>query len=111
MLRTLLLCALLALPGCAFRMGDFTLVASENVGLAPETVRRSVEGKDCAYRLLFFIPLGSIVPNAEEAMDLAMEKVPEGNVMTNVAIYNDVVNLIVFSQTCLRVKGDVGVLE
>jgi hypothetical protein len=73
-------------------------------------VRRSVEGKDCVYRLIL-IPFGALVPNLEEAMDRALAKVPEGNVMTDVAIYNDVVSTLIFNQQCLRVKGDVGKIE
>ena len=99
-----------AFPGCAFRMGDLSLVASENVAFAPDVKRKSVEAEDCVYTLLF-IPLGGFVPNVEEAMDRAMEQVPEGNVMTNVAIYQDVIITYLFNQQCLRVKGDVGVLE
>ena len=44
-------------------------------------------------------------------MDRAMAEVPEGNVMTNVAMYTDVVFTYVWNQTCLRVKGDVGTLR
>ena len=100
----------LVLSGCTFGMGDFTLVASENVGLEPDVIRRSVEGKDCTWMLLF-IPLGSLVPNAEEAIDRAMEQVPKGNVMTDVAVYNDLIFTYILNRTCLRVKGDVGELK
>jgi hypothetical protein len=108
------ICSLLSAPllGCVFSMGDLSLVASENVGLEPQIARRSVEGQDCVYTVLLFIPINGLVPNIEEAMDRAMEKVPEGNVMTNVALYSDVVMIpYIFTSTCLRAKGDVGVLE
>ena len=96
--------------GCAFRMGDFALISSQNVGLRPEPILKGVEGKDCVYTLLF-IPIGGLIPNVEEAMDRAMEQVPEGNVMMNVAIYNDVIFTYVFNQTCSRVRGEVGQLK
>ena len=101
---------LVGIGGCAFRVGDLSLVSSQNVGLQPQVVRRSIEGKDCIYTLLV-IPIGGLVPNLEEAMDRALAKVPEGNVMTDVAIYNDVVFTFIFNQQCLRVKGDVGKLQ
>ena len=103
--------AALAVCGCSLKMGDFTLIASENVKLETDVIRRSVEARDCTYMFLSIIPLGSLNPNAEEAMDRAMAEVPEGNVMTNVAIYNDIVTTFVLNQTCLRVKGDVGTLR
>jgi hypothetical protein len=104
------LIAILLGSGCAFRMGDFALISSQNVGLRPEPIRKGVEGKDCVYMLLF-IPIGGLVPNVEEAMDRAMEQVPEGNVMMNVAIYNDVIFTYVLNRTCARVRGEVGILK
>jgi hypothetical protein len=91
-------------------MGDFSLISSQNVALAPEPIRRGVEGSDCVYTLVF-IPIGGLVPNVEEAMDGAMDQVPEGNVMTNVAIYNDLILTYVFSRQCTRVRGEVGKLQ
>jgi hypothetical protein len=91
-------------------MGDFSLISSQNVAFAPEPIRRGVEGRDCVYTLLF-IPIGGLVPNVEEAMDRAMDQVPEGNVMTNVAIYNDLIFTYIFNQQCTRVRGEVGKLE
>jgi hypothetical protein len=96
--------------GCSFRTGDLSVVSSKNVGLQPEVIRRGVEGSDCSHMLLF-IPLGSMVPNLDEAMDRALEKVPEGNVLTDLAIYNDVLFTYIYNRTCLRVKGDVGSLK
>ena len=99
-----------ALSGCSFRTGDLSIVASQNVGLQPELIQRSVEGEDCTHVLLF-IPMGSLVPNLDEAMDRALEKVPDGNILTDVAVYSDVRFTYIYNRTCLRVKGDVGRLK
>jgi hypothetical protein len=108
--RIALLLFVFALAGCSFRTGDLSVVASQNVGLEPELIRRSVEGKDCAHMLLF-IPIGTLVPNLDEAMDRALEKVPEGNILTDMAIYNDLLFTYIYNRTCLRIKGDVGRLK
>lgn len=92
-------------------MGDLQLISSKNVDVDAEPIQRSVEGKDCVYWLLGLLPLGSLIPNVEEAMDEAMAKVPNGNVLTDVAIYRDDFTFILVSQSCLRVKGDVGRLQ
>jgi len=99
------------LGGCSLRMGDLQIISSKNVALNPDPIRRSVEGKDCVYRLLGLIPLGSWIPNVEEAMDDALASVPDGNILTDVAIYSDFFTAIIVSQQCLRVKGDIGRLE
>lgn len=106
-----LVCALVLCGGCSLRMGDLQIISSKNVAVNPEPIQRGVEGKDCVHWLLGLIPLGSLVPNVEEAMDEAMQQVPEGNVLTDVAIYRDSFTVILVSRTCLRVKGDIGRLE
>ena len=98
------------LVGCSIRMGDFTLLSSKNVGVEGEVIQRGVEGEDCVHMLLF-LPLGSLNPNLEEAMDRAMAEVPSGNVMTDLAIYNDVLFTYLYNRICIRVKGDVGRIE
>ena len=106
-LRTLGLIALLLGPvGCSLRMGDFTAIASRNIRAPSQELRRGVEGRDCVHMLLF-IPLGSLTPNIEEAVDRALEKVPEGNAMTNVALYQDPLFTYIYNRMCVRVKGDV----
>lgn len=102
----LLLVAALS-SGCATRLGDLSLVASKSVGLTPEVMQRGVEGEDCVH-LLLFLPLGSLNPNLQEAMDNALAKVPEANAMSDLAVYNDTVFTLIYNRTCLRVRGDVG---
>ena len=96
--------------GCRFNYGDLNLVSPRNVRFDTETLRRGVEGRDCMYTLVF-LPLGSLNPNLEEAVDRALAEVPEANVLTDIAIYEDRVTTLLINQRCLRVKGDAGVLR
>lgn len=102
--------ALLA-GGCTTRIGDFTIASTKNVAYNPSPDRRGVEGEHCATRLLGLIPLGSFMPNLEEAVDDAMVKVPNGNVMTNAVTYMTVWTAIIVNQQCYRVRGDVGTIQ
>ena len=103
--------ALLA-GGCVQRIGDFTIASTKNVSYNPSPDRRGVEGKHCATRFLGLIPLsGSFRPNLEEAVDDAMGKVPNGNVMTNAVTYVSAWTAILVDQQCYRVKGDVGTIK
>lgn len=98
----------LASGGCRTRLGDLSIASTRNVALNPSPERIRVEGRDCAH-LVFFAPLGKWSPSLDEALDDALERVPDGNIMTNVAIYRDVLLLLVYNRTCWRVKGDVGI--
>ncbi|MBI3767764.1 MAG: hypothetical protein HY271_04615 [Deltaproteobacteria bacterium] len=94
--------------GCSLRMGDLTAVATMNVRVPSAPLHRTVEGKDCVDWLFMIIPLGSIVPNVQEAMDRALAKVPEGNALTNVRLYNDpLVIPYLWLRNCLRINGEV----
>lgn len=104
------ICLVPVVGGCALNYGDLNLVSPRNVEFSTETLRRGVEGRDCTYSLLF-LPLGSLNPNIEEAVDRALAKVADANVLTDVAIYNDAVITLLFNRSCLRVKGDAGVLR
>ena len=97
--------------GCVQRIGDFTIASTKNVAYNPSPDRRGVQGEHCATRLLGLIPLGSFMPNLEEAVDDAMAKVPNGNAMTNVVTYTNVWTAIIVNQQCYRVKGDVGTIQ
>ncbi len=61
--------------------------------------------------MFLFIPLGKMSPVLDEALDRAMEQVPDGNIMTNVAIYNDIIFTLLYNRSCFRVRGDVGIQQ
>ena len=96
--------------GCRTRLGDLSIASTKNVALNPSPERRSVEGRDCMHMFLF-IPLGKMSPVLDEALDRAMEQVPDGNIMTNVAIYNDIIFTLLYNRSCFRVRGDVGIQQ
>jgi hypothetical protein len=106
-----LVASVLLSGGCVQRIGDFTIASTKNVAYNPSPDRRGVEGQHCATRLLGLIPLGSFLPNLEEAVDDAMAQVPDGNTMTNVVTYMHVWTAIIVNQQCYRVKGDVGTIQ
>ena len=71
------LIAFLALSGCSQRLLDFTIVSSKNIDLSKGAdFKRSptrVTGED-KKGIIVFVPMGQ--PNAKEALDRAIEKVP-----------------------------------
>lgn len=104
----LLACAVLS-SGCATRLGDLTILSTKNVASVANVVERGVEGRDCISMLLFIPISGRLNPTIDEAMDDAMSRVPKGNIMTDVALYADLLFTFVYNRACYRVKGDVGV--
>ena len=104
-----LLACPLVLSACTTRLGDLTILSTKNVSTMPKVVQRTVEGEDCIHLALFIPVSGRLNPTIDEALDNAMSNVPEGNVMTDVAQYNDLLFTFLYNRTCYRVKGDVGV--
>ncbi len=102
----LVLIALLASGGCSVRLGSFTLASTKNLGTTYQPIRTNVTGEDCENTILF-IPLGTLNPNLQDAVDRAVEQVPEGDMMTNVTAYNDVLFTLLYNRSCIRVVGDV----
>jgi hypothetical protein len=92
---------------CTFNIGTMTALATHNVNAPSSAVGRQVEGRDCVYWVLGIPVSGSLVPNLQEAIDRAMAQVPEGDAMTNVALYDDPTFYLVGGSNCLRVKGEV----
>ncbi len=72
-----LLAIVLPLSACSLRMGELTALATRNVHVETQPLRRAVEGRDCTHWLFGLIPLGSLTPNIQEAMDRALAKVPD----------------------------------
>jgi hypothetical protein len=103
--RLTLLLALM-LSACSTRIGDLTLASTKNLGTAYKPIQSRVRGEDCTHMILF-IPLGSLQPNLEEAVDRAVGQVPEGDMMTNARIYQDTLFTLLYNRGCIRVDGDV----
>jgi hypothetical protein len=107
MFRPLLLAlSVMTLCACTQRIGDLTFVTSKNIGYTYPALRRSVRGLDCAQSILF-IPWGSLRPNVEEAVDRAVDQVPDGDMLINAAVHNDILITLLYNRNCIRVDGDV----
>jgi len=109
---------LVLLTACATRIGDLTIASSKNLPHEFETLQEGVEGRDCSniLMLLFIpIPFGSLRPSLDEAMDRAIDQVPNANMLTNVTISQEPVVvpllLVNFIRNCLVTSGDAGRLR
>ena len=80
----LALAAAICMGGCRTRIADLTLVSTKNIDLSSTSLDirtgQRVTGQDCVYSVFGLIPLG--VPNLQEAVDDALEKVG-GNIMVD----------------------------
>jgi hypothetical protein len=65
-----------------------------------------VEGRDCIYYVLILPVSGSLYPNLQEAVDIALAKAPQANALANAALYSDLRTAILISEVCFRVEGD-----
>jgi hypothetical protein len=94
------------LSGCTTRVGSFTFASTKNLGVAYAPLQTRVDGEDCV-TLILFIPLGTLNPNVQDAVDRAVEKVPNGDMMTNVTLNEDFLFTLIYNRRCVRVTGDV----
>jgi hypothetical protein len=104
--KKLLFLAFALLSGCTTRIGAFTFASTKNLGVAYPPLQTNVEGEDCT-TLILFIPLGTLNPNIQDAVDRAVEKVPNGDMMTNVTLNEDLLFTLFYNRVCVRVTGDV----
>ena len=95
------------LNACTVRVGDLTVVATQNVNLdhvdldkLPQT--KGIRGEDSVF-IFLFIPFG--VPNLKEAIDDAMLK-GNGDVMVDAVIYRTTWWFLV-GMDSIEVKGTV----
>lgn len=102
----ILFCAAVWLSGCTTRVGAFTFASTKNLGIAYSPLQTRVEGEDCVQSILF-IPMGTLNPNIQDAVDRAVETVPNGDMMTNVTVNEDLLFTLIYNRRCVRVTGDV----
>lgn len=101
---------LLMATGCSMRLGDFTLMTTKNIGITPRPLASGVRGEDCIHQILG-IPIGSLNPNLEEAIDNAVAKASGGNAMTDASIHQDIFTVLLYTRVCMRVDGAVVALH
>ncbi len=75
--------------GCKHRLYDMTIMSSKNVDLSRSEDfvrgRMRVEGDDTKH-IVFIVPTG--VPSVKEAVDRAIEKVPDCVALVDVVVYS-----------------------
>jgi hypothetical protein len=96
---------IVALAGCTTRIGDLTVASPKNVPVTFDVVKKGIEGKDCAYQLLSLIPIGTLNPTMDGALDEALAKVEDADALTDASFYNDILITLIFNSNCIRVEG------
>jgi len=100
-----LILAVLLFAGCTTRIGDLTVASTKNLPRDFDVVQKGMSGKDCAYSLLSIIPLGTLNPTVDGAIDDALESVRDADALTDASIYNDILITILFNSNCIRIEG------
>lgn len=95
--------------GCAHRIADLTYVSTKAISqqeLASTTSDgERVDGKDSAH-IIIFIPTGT--PNAEEALDRAIEKKKGGVALKNATIHSNWFYIpYIYGRSTITVEGEV----
>jgi len=105
-MRKMLLLGLILLGGCVSRVGDFSLLANQNVAVEMRVVKRSVVGEEC--RIMWS---AGMLPSIEGAVEDAQRKAGAGNALMNATVEFEQRNFILLAQNCYRVRGDVVQIE
>lgn len=93
--------------GCSQRLGDFTVMSTKNVDINANYVKveRNIKGKDMKPIIIVF---QTGIPNIEEAIDDALNKVVDGAVMTDVSLkYRWFYIPYIYGEMTYEVVGDV----
>ena len=101
----MLLVVSLGLSACTTRIGDLTILSTKNIPAEMTVIREGVEGKDCANIILLLIPIGTLNPTIDGAIDDALDKVPGADAMIDITIKQNAWTAILFTQSCVTVKG------
>jgi hypothetical protein len=94
--------------GCSQRLADLTVVSPNNVSLSELDLDKHISKKNVIGRAvkpsILLVPLGT--PTLEEAVEDALRK-GDGDLMTDVSIYDKSWSAIIFGQYILEVQGNV----
>lgn len=90
--------------GCTVRLGDFTVGSPRNIPTNFSVKAQKVVGRDCAYQILG-IPIGTLNPTIDGAVDNALEQAPGADALADVALFQEVYFFVVFAQICIRTEG------
>ena len=100
----LVLCTLSSLTACTTRIGDLTILSTKNIPAEVEKIQASVEGRDCT-RLILFIPIGTLNPTIDAAIDDALSDYPEADALIDLTIEQKVWTALLYTEGCVIVKG------
>ena len=100
-----LVSGLLCLSACTTRIGDLTILSTKNIPAEMTVIREGVEGKDCSNVILLLIPVGTLNPTIDGAIDDALDKVPGADALIDVTIKSHAWTMILFTQSCVTVEG------
>lgn len=106
---TFVLSGVVFLSGCAHRIADLTYVSTKAVSQQELASARSdgerVDGEDSAHIIIIF-PTGT--PNAEEALDRAIEKKKGGVALKNATIHSSWFYIpYIYGRSTITVEGEV----
>ena len=103
--------ALLLINGCSARMGNMTILSTEN--LPALNIKNNhahfVQGESCEKDILFLIPWGEMQNKVQIATERAIENGHkaglEGKILVNTKIDMKVSSWIIYNRYCVVVQG------
>ena len=95
----------LSLSACTTRIGDLTILGTKNIPADVNVIRENVQGEDCANIILLLIPIGTMNPTIDAAIDDALEQVPGADALIDVTIKTSAWTVLLWTQQCVTVEG------
>lgn len=96
------------LGGCATH-SDFTAISGKNVNISNMKIDKSqskgtTSGEDCSH-IISFIPVGSLNPTVDEAVDRALEA-KRADILLDASLdFHTFYIPLIYGQTCWKVEG------
>jgi hypothetical protein len=97
--------ALLWTAGCQTRIGDLTVASPKNLPVEFKEIQPRVVGKDCSHVVLLLIPLGTLNPTIDGAIDDALAQAPGADALVNVSIKRTSLFAILYARSCVEIEG------
>jgi hypothetical protein len=104
MRKIALLITVCLLTACSARLGSLTMMTTKNLGNTPKSFGQPVQGEECTHQILG-IPVGSLNPGIQGAMDNALAKNTQANALIDVKINRELLFLYVYARNCIKVEG------
>lgn len=102
----IVLLALVPTLACTTRIGDLTVASPKNIPTHFEVVQQQLTGEDCVQLILGFIPIGTLNPTLDGAIDDALAKTAgRADALADLSIFQDFLYLLLYAEGCMRVEG------